>query len=67
MAWGKLDPIVTVLMIAAAINWGLVGLFDLDIVHLLFGRVYLDRIIYILFGVAGGWRAYCLWFRPRPR
>jgi uncharacterized protein len=51
------DRIALVLVIIGAINWGLVGLFQLDLVATLFGGADspLARIIYVLVGIAGLW------------
>ena len=49
-----LDAIVLTLVIIGAINWGLVGLFNFDLVAFLFGNMtVLARIIYISVAVAG--------------
>ena len=38
----------------AAINWGLVGLFDVNLVHTLFGMMpMIEKYVYIGIGVAG--------------
>lgn len=44
-----------VLVIIGAINWGLVGLFEFDLVAALFGGQdeLLSRIVYILVGISG--------------
>lgn len=43
-----------VLTIIGAINWGLIGLFNFDLVATIFGDMsLLSRIIYTLVGVAG--------------
>jgi uncharacterized membrane protein YuzA (DUF378 family) len=42
------------LTIAGALNWGLVGLFNFNLIHSLFGAYpMLERIIYTLFGASG--------------
>ena len=42
------------LMIIGAINWGLVGAFNFNLVSVLFGPMsILSRIIYIIIGIAG--------------
>ena len=52
-----------VLLVVGGLNWGLVGLFNLDLVTTLFGEMSgLSRIVYILVGVAAiyeglGWKA----------
>ncbi len=49
-----LDWIVLVLVIVGAVNWGLVGLFGLDLVDKILGSIpMLAKIVYILVGVAG--------------
>lgn len=46
--------ICEVLLIIGGINWGLIGLFELNIVHLLFASIpLLEKTIYILVGAAG--------------
>lgn len=49
------DKMSFILVIIGALNWGLVGLFNLDLVEaLLGGKLQLiTRVIYILNGVAG--------------
>lgn len=48
--------IVTILLVAiGAINWGLYGLFDLDLVYVIFGSSGLAKLIYIVIGLAGVW------------
>lgn len=43
-----------ILMIIGAINWGLIGLFEFNLVDAIFGDMSLiSRIIYILVGLAG--------------
>ena len=49
-----LDWIALILVVVGALNWGLVGLFGIDLVALLFMSVYVvAQIVYILVGVAG--------------
>jgi uncharacterized membrane protein YuzA (DUF378 family) len=54
-----LDRIALILVIIGAINWGLVGLFQFDLVAAIFGGQgsSLARIVYIIVGIAG---LYCL-------
>ncbi len=43
-----------VLTIVGALNWGLIGLFDFNLVATIFGSgSMLEKIIYILVGIAG--------------
>ncbi len=49
-----LQKICLVFTIIGAINWGLVGLFDINIVNNIFGvKTMLTNLIYILVGIAG--------------
>lgn len=49
--------ITLVLLIVGGLNWGLVGLFDFDLVATLFGEMSaLSRIVYILVGVSALWQ-----------
>ena len=49
-----IDCIAHVLVIIGAINWGLIGFFDFNLVSLIFGDMTVwSRIIYALVGIAG--------------
>lgn len=49
-----LNVVSLVLVIIGAVNWGLVGLFEFDLVAFLFGHLtMLTRIVYTLVGIAG--------------
>ena len=49
-----LDIVSLGLIIVGAVNWGLVGLFNLDLVELIFGTMSLvSRIIYTIIGISG--------------
>ena len=51
-----IDKIVLILIVIGAINWGLIGLFNFNLVSTIFGNMSLiSRIIYILVGVSGLW------------
>lgn len=51
-----IDTIALVLIIIGAINWGLIGLFNFNLVDTLFGvGSALSRIVYTLVGVSGLW------------
>lgn len=48
-----LSTIALVLLIIGGLNWGLVGLFNFDLVAALFGPMSpLSRIVYVLVGVS---------------
>ena len=49
-----LQKICLFLTIIGAINWGLIGLFDFNLVTFIFGDAsVLTKIVYILVGIAG--------------
>ncbi len=51
-----IDKIALVLIIIGAINWGLIGIFNFDLVAAIFGDMtVLSRIVYGLVGVSGLW------------
>jgi uncharacterized membrane protein YuzA (DUF378 family) len=51
------DRLVLALVIVGALNWGLVGFFNFDLVASLFGGMQstLSRVVYGLVGLAGIW------------
>lgn len=54
----SMDVIAAVLVVVGAINWGLVGLFQFDLVAALFGEAAaMSRLVYTLVGVAGIFQA----------
>lgn len=56
---GALDWVVFVLLVVGALNWGLVGLADINVVELILGSIpVLIRLVYILVGLAGLWKLY---------
>ena len=51
-----IDKIALVLMIIGAINWGLIAIFNFDLVAAIFGDMtILSRIVYGLVGISGLW------------
>ena len=51
-----IDTIALILIIIGAINWGLIGIFNFNLVDTLFGTMsVLSRIIYTLIGISGLW------------
>ncbi len=45
--------VAKVLVVVGALNWGLVGAFDFNLVNLILGSVsWLERLVYVLVGVA---------------
>ena len=64
-----LDTIALLLSIIGSLNWGLVGIFQFDLVAWLFGGqdALLSRIVYTLVGLAGLWCITMLFRRNRAR
>lgn len=49
-----LQKVALIFTIIGAINWGLIGLFDFNLVALLFGDgTILSRIVYTIVGISG--------------
>lgn len=49
-----LDYTVLTVVLIGAVNWGLIGFFDFDLVSTLFGQMsLLTRIIYAVVGIGG--------------
>lgn len=55
-----LDWIAFILLIVGGLNWGLVGLFDFNLVTTIFGTGILATIIYVLVGLSAVWGIYML-------
>lgn len=48
-----LNGIILTISIIGAINWGLIGFFDFNLVGFLFGSAWLSRTIYAIVGLCG--------------
>lgn len=49
------------ILVVAAVNWGLVGLLNLDIIALILGAgSMLTKIVYIIVGVVGVYKGYMM-------
>lgn len=61
-----MDKIALLLVIIGAVNWGVIGIFQFDLVASIFGgqAAVVSRIIYTLVGAAGLW-CISLLFRDR--
>ena len=61
-----LDRLALLLVIVGAINWGAIGLFQVDLVAWIFGgqAALVSRIIYTLVALSGAW-CISLLFRRR--
>ena len=63
-----MDRLSLVLVIIGAINWGLIGLFQFDLIAFLFGgqAALISRVLYTIVGAAGLWSISML-FTSRER
>ena len=61
-----MDRLSLLLVIVGAVNWGLVGLFQFDLIAFLFGgqASLISRVLYTVVGAAGIWSISML-FSPR--
>ena len=48
----RTEPLWLVLVIIGALNWGLVGLFEFNLVEEIFGTGTLTDIVYVIVGIA---------------
>ena len=62
-----MDTLALILSIIGSLNWGLVGIFQFDLVAWLFGGqdALLSRIIYTVIALAGLWCISLLFRRDR--
>ncbi|MFA7639379.1 MAG: DUF378 domain-containing protein [Parvibaculum sp.] len=57
-----LNILTITLVIIGGLNWGLVGLFDFDLVAAIFGAgSLLSRLVYILVALSAVWQIVPLW------
>ena len=63
-----MDRLSLVLVIIGAVNWGLIGLFQFDLIAFLFGgqAALISRVLYTIVGAAGLWSISML-FTGRER
>ena len=60
-----LDKIVFFLLLIGGLNWGLIGLFNWNLVASIFGPMYMiTRLVYILVGLAAVYR-FVIWVRAK--
>lgn len=53
-----IDVVAAVLLVVGGLNWGLVGVANLDLVAALFGAgSVLAKVVYTLVGIAAGYQA----------
>ncbi len=57
-----LDVVCLILIIIGAINWGLVGFFNLDLISVIFGNMsMITRIIFAVVGISGIYSLVLFW------
>ncbi len=63
-----MNKLALVLVIIGALNWGLVGLFNFDLVGFIFGGTdaLISRIIFTVVGLAGLWAITILFQKIVP-
>lgn len=62
-----IDIIAAVLLVIGGLNWGLVGLSDINIIDAIFSHAYvLARIVYVVVGLAAVWNIF-QWKAMRKR
>ena len=49
----RLEPVWLAFVVVGAVNWGLVGLFDWNLVEEIFGSGTVADVIYVIVGVSG--------------
>ena len=49
----RFEPVVLLVMVLGALNWGMIGLFDTNVVADVFGGGTLTDIVYVIVGVCG--------------
>jgi uncharacterized membrane protein YuzA (DUF378 family) len=54
-----IDVLAAILVVVGGLNWGLVGLFQFDLVAAIFGggSAFLARLVYILVGLSAAYQA----------
>ncbi len=64
-----MDTLALILVIIGALNWGMVGLFQFDLIASIFGGMstIVSRIIYTIVGLAGIWGISILFRRDGIR
>ena len=64
-----MDTLALILVIIGALNWGMVGLFQFDLIASIFGGMstVVSRIIYTIVGLAGIWGISILFSRDGIR
>lgn len=64
-----MDTLALILVIVGALNWGMIGLFQFDLIAAIFGGMSstVARVLYTLVGLAGIWGITLLFRRDGIR
>jgi uncharacterized protein len=49
----RLEPVALLVLVLGALNWGMVGLFDTNVISEVFGGGTLTDIVYVVVGACG--------------
>jgi uncharacterized protein len=49
----RFEPVALLILVLGALNWGMVGLFDTNVISDVFGGGTLTDIVYVVVGVCG--------------
>jgi uncharacterized membrane protein YuzA (DUF378 family) len=49
----RMEPIWLALMVIGALNWGIVGLFDTNVIEEILGTGTITDVVYVVVGIAG--------------
>lgn len=61
-----IDLVAAILAIVGALNWGLVGAANFNLVAAIFGASALATLVYVLVGIAGAYCLVRLFAGPKP-
>lgn len=49
----RFEPVALLILVLGALNWGMVGLFDTNVISDVFGNGTLTDVVYTIVGVSG--------------
>lgn len=49
----RFEPVVLLVIVLGALNWGVIGLFETNVISDLFGSGTLTDVVYVVVGVCG--------------
>ena len=56
----NIKPVVGWILVIGALNWGLVGLLNMNLVESVLGTGMLTKVVYMVVGAAGLYKGYML-------